>query len=853
VGPTAAVRTYSAARQALQESTTKAYESVDDQARLAELRAAGQGWLDYGKQGPESPPGVSADLVLVKQVHGSLPGDKYVRVVRSGRRAFRPSGPGSIRATARLPRARGPVGRLLFAAKQILVGDPLANEQAPHERLTKLKALAVLSSDAISSVAYATGAMLSVLLVAGTGSFGVSLGIGAAIATLFAIVVLSYRQTVKAYPKGGGSYIVASDNLGPLFGLTAGSSLMIDYVLTVAVSITQGVANLVSIDPGLAPYQLAFDIGALGILLLGNLRGIRESGTIFMLPSYMFMGFVYLMLGVGTVHFFTGGMHVVPPHPQFGIVPVQATETLSLFLVLRAFAGGCTALTGVEAISDGVPAFKPPEWRNARTTLTTLGLVAITMFSGITLMAHAYGLVPNAGDNPPTLIAQLNQATLGNGVLFYFGQIATALILLLAANTAFSDFPRLAYFMSRDSYLPHQFTHKGDRLSYSNGILILTALAMALILRFWADASQLFNLYVIGVFASFTLSQSGMVRRWWRRREPGWHKGIIINGTGATITFIVLGITAYTKFLSGAWLVVVLVPIMVTGFFCIHGHYVEAVEAIRPRPVTAPARLHHTLVVSGFHGGPQVLGLCIAYLQIFNARRVIIVGPPKLDTTDLAEALADLDVECVFTAGRSEPRTLVSVVRQVQQQGIPDDKITVMLPALPFGPISLPSQWVLRRILQRHRGVAVVQMAHAQNMAMVATRHTTLVSVSSLTQSSIEAMAYCKSLVMGRILAVHVVAEEDLEKVRREWDAWGNHIPLVTIDSPYRGIVAPLYAYVDALTEGDATQTTTVALPLVVARGILGRFLHNHTANRLRRLLLDRPNTVVISIPYEIP
>ncbi len=821
-----------------------------DAARLAELRAAGQGWDDEEARAQEEHPAVSADLLMTKEVHGSHPGDKYVRVVRTGRGAFRHSGPTSVRATAALPRGQGPIGRWLFALKERVVGDPLANEQSRHERLTKVKALAVLSSDAISSVAYATGAMLSVLLVAGTGSFGVSLGIAAAISTLFAIVVLSYRQTVKAYPRGGGSYIVASDNLGAVFGLIAGSSLMIDYVLTVAVSITQGVANLVSIDPSLTSYQLLFDIVAILILLLGNLRGIRESGTIFMLPSYCFMGFVYLMLTVGTIHFFTTGMHVVPAHPQFGVTPVKATETLGLFLILRAFAGGCTALTGVEAISDGVPAFKPPEWRNARTTLTALGCIAITMFSGITLLSHAYGLVPNAGDNPPNLISQLNAATLGNGsALFYFGQITTALILLLAANTAYSDFPRLAFFMARDNFLPHQFTHRGDRLSYSNGIIILTTLATLLILRYWADASQLFNLYIIGVFASFTLSQSGMVLRWWTRREEGWSKGIIINGAGATATLVVLGITAYTKFLSGAWLVVVLVPIMVTGFLSIRGHYREAKEATRPRPTTAPTHLQHTVLISAFHTRKRDLFHALAYARILNHPRVIVVGPPSFQHEDLERG-----VEYKAIAGRQGYAALADAIAQIREQ-VPDleMKITVVLPSLPRGPIQGLVQWFVRRRLLRRHSVAIVQMSAQIDENLIHGHHTNLVSVSSLSQASLDALAYCHSLLTGRLLAVHVVAEDDPERARREWDAWGNHVPLVTIDSPYRAIVAPLRAYVEALAEREGGELITMALPLVCARGRLGRFLHNHTANHLRRLLLDQSNMVVISVPHSIP
>jgi amino acid transporter len=825
-------------------------EAPAEEANLEALRQAGRQWQDGGDAASPPHSGVTAELVIRSERPGSRPGDRYVRFERVARGAFRPTGPGTVRATAAVPRAQGPIGRILFAIKEIVVGDPLSNERSVHERLTKVKALAVLSSDAISSVAYATGAMLSVLLVAGTGSFSVSLGIGAAIALLFATVVLSYRQTVKAYPKGGGSYIVASDNLGHLAGLIAGSSLMIDYILTVAVSITQGVANLVSLAPALAPFALALDLFFVALLLFGNLRGIRESGTIFMLPSYLFILFVFLMIVVGGVRFFANGAHVLPPHYLPGVTPVQATETLSLFLILRAFAGGCTALTGIEAISDGVPAFKPPEWRNARTTLTTLGVLAVTMFTGITLLVHAYGLVPNAGDNAPTLISLLNSTTLGSGIGFYYGQIVTALILLLAANTAYSDFPRLAFFMSRDGFLPHQFTQRGDRLSYSNGILILTALATLLIVRYWSDTSQLFNLYVIGVFASFTLSQSGMVRRWWTRREEGWRKGLVISGFGATVTTIVLCITAVTKFTSGAWLVVVLVPIMVTCFFRIHAHYAYSARALQPRPVTPPDQLRHTVLISGF-AGADALDAALAFAGTLCAARAILLLPPGSRTPSMERMVADLAVEERMANRAGERAAILEAVARLQ----PDEAkthITVILPAT--GPTwrRIVDRWWLHRTLLRRANIAVAQLAPQLDREIVKRRHTALVSVAKLNLASLEALAYARSLLSGRVLAIHVSAEVDQERTRREWDAWGNHLQLVTIDSPYRAIVGPLRAYIDALARRDAGETISMVLPLVFAPGLLSRTLHNHTANRLRRILLRRPNTVVISVPHQL-
>jgi hypothetical protein len=471
------------------------------------------------------------------------------------------------------------------------------------------------------------------------------------------------------------------------------------------------------------------------------------------------------------------------------------------------------------------------------------------MFGGITLLVHAYGLVPNAGDNVPTLISQLNSVTLGHGIGFYYGQVVTALILLLAANTAYSDFPRLAFFMARDSFLPHQFTHRGDRLSYSNGILILTALATALVLRYWSDSSQLFNLYVIGVFASFTLSQSGMVQRWWTRHEEHWRKGMLINGTGAVVTFVVLCITGYTKFTSGAWLVVVLVPLMVTGLFRIRAHYRQSSAKLQPRPLTSPARLHHTVVVSGFEG-VKALARCLAYVRTLRAEHIVVVGPRT--TTVSANTLAgDAHLEYRPVSDGRRTRALLGTVERLRTADA-EEVVTVVFPVPGIMPWNLFAQWQLRRLLLRRYGVAVVQVAPGLDEAAVATRHTALVSVASLNQAALEALAYCRSLLAGRVLAVHVVAEDDREQARREWDAWGDHLPLVSIDSPYRAIVTPLRAYVDALSEREGSETITMALPLVIAPGVLSRVLHNHTANRLRRLLLKRPNTVVISIPYRI-
>ena len=808
--------------------------------QIEALRAAGSEW-SRDVDGPASGGETRPDLVVGTSGVASHPGDPYVRFVRAGGGAFRGAGPNTVRATAAIPRAQGPLGRITLAIKERVVGDPLSNEAAGHERLTKVKALAVLSSDAISSVAYATGAMLSVLLLAGSGSFGASIPIGAAIALLFAVVILSYRQTIKAYPKGGGSYIVASDNLGPIAGLTAGSSLMIDYVLTVAVSVVSGVAALTSLSPELSPYGVWMDLGFIVLILLGNLRGIRESGTIFMLPSYAFILGVYLMIIVGTVKFLGNGAHIHPP-----IHPVAATEGLSLFLLLRAFASGCTALTGVEAISDGVPAFQPPEWRNARTTITTLGVLAISMFLGITLLVHAYGLVPNPGDANPTLISMLNRATLGDGVGYFYVQVTTALILMLAANTAFSDFPRLAFFMARDGFLPHQFTHRGDRLSYSNGILVLAMLACLLILVFQGSFDSLINLYVIGVFASFTLSQVSMVKRWWIRREEGWRKGLVVNGIGTVSTAVVLVITSVTKFIYGAWLVVVLVPLMVLTFSGIRRHYQRAQRGLQPKGHVSPAELQHTVALAA---GVSVAGL-LPFLRLMRPSRIVATHP-RTAQSGLADA-PGLAIEDMGEDGGDSAGALLSAARHLGHD--PEHHpLTVVLPGAAASLTEAFTQWRLRGRLLRGEGVAVAQVGPLPPLdGSEAGAHTTLVLVANLNQAGLEALAYARSLMRGRVLGVHLAAEEDRDRARQLWEAWGDHLPLVIIDSPYRSVVAPLLAYVDALTQKHGGEPVTVVIPMVLAPGVLGRVLHNHTANRIRRLLLRRPGTVVISVPHRL-
>ena len=455
----------------------------------------------------------------------------------------------------------------LSQLKRVLVGARIPSHDAHHERLSRVTGLAVLSSDALSSVAYATEEILRVLLIGGIAAMGLVTPIGAVIAVTLAIVVFSYRQTIHAYPSGGGAYIVAKKNLGTTPSLIAASSLLIDYVLTVAVSVAAGVAALTSAFPPWAPYRVEIALGFVAVLMVGNLRGVRESGRIFAVPTYFFIVSVLGMLVLGGWRYLSGA--IAPPHELAH--PASATQLLSTFALLTAFSNGCTAMTGVEAVSNGVPAFRPPESRNAASTLVAMGVLSITMFLGITLLAHAYALVPNETE---TVISQLARATFGGGTALYFAvQAATMLILVLAANTAYADFPRLASIVARDRFLPRQFTNQGDRLAFSNGILILSVLAAALLVAFAGDTHALIPLYMIGVFVSFTLSQAGMVVHWRTSGAPGWRTSAWVNGVGALVTGVVLVIVAVTKTAEGAWLIILMIPALVALFTITRRHY----------------------------------------------------------------------------------------------------------------------------------------------------------------------------------------------------------------------------------------------------------------------------------------
>lgn len=471
--------------------------------------------------------------------------------------------------------------------RQVLIGKPLATHEAIHQRLNKLKALAVFSSDALSSSAYATEAILLVLVAAGAGALGLSWHIALGIAALLFIVSFSYFQTIHAYPNGGGAYIVSKDNLGTTAGLVAAASLLIDYTLTVAVSISAGVAAITSAFPETAHLRVQIALVIVVFITLMNLRGTKESGTFFSIPTYAFVFGVLAMIVIGVVRVATGS--ITPPsfeEVEFAGEATSAIGGLSLFLILRAFAAGCTALTGVEAISNGIPAFQPPESKNAGQTLIIMVVLLCTMFIGITFLANHFPVAELGGEK--TVISQISGAVFGEGSFgYYYLQLATLLILSLAANTAFADFPRLASLIAQDRYLPRQLTNLGDRLVYSNGILALMFMASILIVLFGAKEHNLLPLYAVGVFVSFTLSQSGMVIHWLRVRKKdkfkgnwSWYTKIALNGFGAVCTFVVMLILMATKFAEGAWIVMVAIPVLMGLFMLIHKHYQKVAHSL---------------------------------------------------------------------------------------------------------------------------------------------------------------------------------------------------------------------------------------------------------------------------------
>jgi len=566
--------------------------------------------------------------------------------------------------------------------KRWLLGHPLATKQAAHERLSNPVALAIFSSDPLSSVAYATEEILLVLVLAGTAALHYSIGISIVIVGLVAILTASYRQVIFAYPSGGGAYVVAKSTLGEPPGLVAAAALLIDYVLTVAVSVAAGIAAITSAVPELHEHRVGLGILAITILTWGNLRGVRESGRIFALPTYLFVG------GLGLVIFVGLGRAVFGSPAEHPLPSVPVVEGLTLFLLLRAFSSGCTALTGIEAISNGVPAFRAPASQNAATTMIWMATMLGGLFLGITSLAYIYGLVPREEE---TLISQIARISLGGGALYYFMQASTMLILILAANTSYNGFPRLASLLAQDSFLPHQMRNVGDRLAFSNGIFILGLSAALLLILFHGETHALIPLYAIGVFLSFTLSQVGMVRHWQDRKGRGWRKKFVINLTGAVATGVATVVLAITKFTHGAWMVIFLIPLLISMFKKIQWHYKMADWQLSLTMYDRPKSPPPNIVVMPIGSVNRAVVIALDYVrqraQDFRAVHV------DVDPEETAKVKADwekwgMGIPLVILPSpyRSFLQPLLDYIEKVRQEN-PGGWVTVVLGEV------VPARW----------------------------------------------------------------------------------------------------------------------------------------------------------------
>jgi amino acid transporter len=771
--------------------------------------------------------------------------------------------------TAKNPRSSTPRA----VAKRVLVGRAKASHQLEHTLLPKFIALPVFSSDPLSSNAYATEEILVVLLAASVAATHLVMPIAAAIAVLMVIVITSYRQTVRAYPSGGGAYIVSKDNLGVLPGLVAAAALLTDYVLTVSVSISAGVLAITSAMPSWRARSVTLSLAFILLLTLANLRGVREAGSIFALPTYAFFVSIVATVGVGLVRCVGGCPTAEPLSPEHGLA--AAAGSISLFVILHAFSSGSTALTGVEAISNGVPAFRRPQAHNAATTLGVMGAMAISMFLGLSWLAtHIPGITVT---HERSVVAQIAHTIFGGGIGFYVVQIFTAAILILAANTAYQDFPRLSSILARDGFMPSQFKNRGDRLVFSNGVIVLALLASALIVAFDADLNRLIQLYVVGVFTSFTLSQSGMVRHWLRERDrgpsaaKGWRRSIVINAVGAGTTGVVLLVIASTKFIHGAWIVIGAMPFIVLVLLAISRHY----ERVR-RALTGPATSSVTVASNRFVFLVRDVG------PATNEALVYLRGLRPIEVTPLYIGEQDgFDRAALWWAGHAARFGALQRLARTQH-GVGHD-LVAYLKAMPretggFVTVVIPevvqgtSLWHL--LVRQRRSLflkarllftpevvvtdvplvpeEVSAAAARQDRAEEPTRSVVLLPISAVHEGSIRAADYARTLHASHLEALYFVF--DLETQQEVVDAWWASkapVPLSLVEAPFRDLGPPLLEEIRRHTARPGT-VVTVVLPEFLVTRWWEQPLHGQTGLFIKRLLLTEPGVVVTSVPYRI-
>jgi len=703
--------------EAIPAEVPEADRSVQlDETEIRSLQQAGRAWQDVP---PASPVGGGIDPDLdTREERGSRPGERYVRIVRPKRQGFERVAPGWLQATSRASEPTTGVARRVARVRRLLLGNALETRAFAHQRLSKAMALAILSSDSLSSVAYGPEAILAILAVAGGVAYGSLLPILGAILFLLVALILSYRQVIQEYANSGGSYVVARENLGPIYGLIAGAALITDYVLTVSVSVTSGVQQIASAAPGLQPWLVEASVGFIVLIMVMNLRGVRESASAFAWPTYLYVVSILAMCGTVLVKLALGSLHGGTPDFSHSGVKLE-TNAFGILLVLKAFSNGCSSLTGIEALSNSVNAFKPPEAKNARTTLAVMGVLLGMMLLGLGVCAKLLGFSVNQHES---LLSQVAHSAFGSTLPYFVVIGSTFAVLILAANTSFTGFPRLFYFMASDNYAPHQFKRLGDRLAYSNGIVVLAILSIVLVMAFNGNTLRLIPLYTVGVFIAFTLAQAGMVRRWRRLRKPGWRRGLAVNGVGMVMTATVFIITGADKFLDGAWIVVLLIPLLVLLLRGVHTHYTDVSQRAAVETPTTPTKVKPVCIVP----------------------------------------VADLN------------------------------------------PIALQSLALARRI-------------------------------------------------SDNVVAVHITDDEqEIARLRAKWEAWGNHVPLEIIESPFRSLVRPLLAYIDAIDKQARDDTLIVVLPEMVATHWWHQLLHNQSALRLKAALLFRPGTVVVNVPYHL-
>jgi amino acid transporter len=608
-------------------------------------------------------------------LHGRKLGDRRVVVDRPHSAYFRYAGAGVMVAKAAASAPRTALGRRIARVRSIVFGKPLTNAQDIEERLSKKLALPIFSSDAISSSAYATDEILKVLVLASVIALSWSIWVAAAIALMLTIVAFSYRQVCRAYPSGGGAYVVARENLGARFGLIAAAALMVDYVMTVAVSSASALANLGTAFPAIDTSKVLLGAIVIVAVTAANLRGIRESGNIFAVPTYMFVGLALLVVGWGIVNVVTGSAHELPAPDH---VISSEGQVVTIFLLLKAFAGGSVALTGVEAIANGVPAFKPPEAKNAANTLIMMAVLLGVIFIGLTFVGLHYGVRATDAQGA-TVLGQVGQAVFGNTILFYLLQISAALILFLACNTSFNAFPRLAAILAKDGYMPRQFAFRGDRLAFSWGIVVLAAVAIGMLFLFKADTHALIPLYSVGVFICFTLSQTGMVIHWRKERSSGWAWRSLVNGFGAILTGVVFIVVATEKFADGAWMVLLFIPLLIAMMLFVSHQYIASarqLEMSASAAVPQPHRYNRAIVPIPGVNRAVVQALNVARSITTDIRAVYISDDP-LKSDDIrrrwAQAVPDVPLVLVESPYRALVAPLIAYL-DVLDRTWPDQK-----------------------------------------------------------------------------------------------------------------------------------------------------------------------------------